>query len=227
MRTLTILLLKFFALSVSPLAAQIEEKSWSIRVAALDIVKDHHTLWLRTAVGKEPIEIPLNTRVFSLPIEHKGVAALEFFATAADASAKEALAPLATTTLKSTASLIIFSPSADLEKYQAFTTSEADFPYGSFRLVNFSQATVQAEIAGKTTLLKPSASESIRVSATENAIPVRILALAEGTPARVVRQTSWSVNATQRELVLFFPNPDNGLVRLRHFVDTKAENPPQ
>lgn len=227
MRALTIRLLTFIALSIAPLVAQSEEKSWSIRVAALDIVKDHHTLWLRTAVGKEPMEIPLNTRVFSLPIEHKGAATLEFFATAADAMAKEAPAPLATTTLKSTASLMIFSPSADLEKYQVFTTAEADFPYGSFRLVNFSQATVQAEIAGKTTQLKPSIAETIRVSPTENAIPVRILALAEGTPARVVRQTSWSVNANQRELVLFFPNPDNGLVRLRHFVDTKAEDPPQ
>lgn len=212
----------FLLLSLLPLAAQTEEKSWSIRVAALDIAEDHHTLWLRTGAGKEPVEIRLNTRIFSQPIDFKSPAALAFYRSAIEASAEEPPAPLATTVLKNSASLIVFSPDADQKKYQSFTIADGDFPFGSFRLVNFSRATVRAEFSGKPTLLKPGAAATINIRNTQNSTPVRILAVAEGLPPRIVRQTSWSIVPTQRELVLFFPN-DSGYVRLRHFVDTKAE----
>lgn len=212
-------------LIITPLAAQTDEKSWSIRVAALDIAEDHHTLWLRTGTGKKPIEIPLNTRIFSLPIDFKSPAALAFYRSSIEATAEEPPAPLATTTLRNTSSLIVFSPAADGKKYETFSVADADFPFGSFRLVNFSRATVRAEFSGKPTLLKPGAAETITIRDAQNATPVRILALAEGTPARLIRQTSWSIIPTQRELVLFFPNPDSGLVRLRHFVDTKTIEP--
>jgi hypothetical protein len=218
-------LLIFLLFYLQPLPAQTEEKSWSIRVAALDIAEDHHTLWLRTGTGKEPVEVPLNTRIFSLPIDFKSPAALAFYRSSIEASAEKPPAPLATTVLKSASSLIVFSPAADQKKYEAFTIADADFPFGSFRLVNFSSATVRAEFSGKPTLLKPGAAETITIRDAQNATPVRILALAEGTAPRLIRQSSWSIIPTQRELVLLFPNPDNGLVRLRHFVDTKAEEP--
>lgn len=214
-------------LIITPLSAQTEEKAWSIRVAALDIAEDHHTLWLRTGTGKEPVEIPLNTRIFSLPIDFKSPATIAFYRSSIEATAEEPPAPLATTTLRNASSLIVFSPAADQKKYETFSIADADFPFGSFRLVNFSRATVRAEFSGKPTLLKPGAAETITIRDAQNTTSVRILALAEGTPARLIRQTSWSIIPTQRELVLFFPNPDSGLVRLRHFVDTRGEEPPE
>jgi len=213
----------YLFLFITPLAAQTEEKSWSIRVAALDIAEEHHTLWLRTGARKEPVEIPLNTRILSLPIDFKGPAALAFYRSAIEASAEEPPAPLATTVLKNDASLIVFSPVADHSKYETFAIADGDSPFGSFRLVNFSRTTVRAEFSGKPTLLKPGAAKTITIHDARNATPVRIFALAEGTPPRIIRQTSWSIVSTQRELVLFFPNPDSSLVRLRHFVDTLSE----
>ncbi len=227
MRTPPIHLFPLLALLITPLHAQKEEKSWSIRAAALDIAEDHHTLWLRTGVGKDPVEISLNTRIFSPTIEFKGASTLTFYRNAIEASAKEPPAPLATTVLKSDHSLIIFSSVADQKRYESFTIADSDFPFGSFRLVNFSQATVRAEIAGKPTVLNPNAAETITFPFAQNASPIRILAFGEGIPARVIRQTSWSIVPTQRELVIFFPNPETGLVRLRHFVDTKNEEPTQ
>lgn len=211
-------------LSLLPLNAQTEEKSWSIRVAALDIAEDHHTLWLRTGTGKEPVEIPLNTRIFSLPVDFKSPAAVAFYRSAIEATAEEPPTPLATTVLKNKVSLIVFAPDADQKKYETFTIADGDFPIGSFRLVNFSRATVRAEFSGKPTVLKPGAAKTVTIRDAQTATPVRILAVAEGTPARVIRQTSWSIIPTQRELVLFFPNPDSGLVRLRHFVDTLSDD---
>jgi hypothetical protein len=212
---------------VSPLAAQTEEKSWSVRVAALDIIAGHDILWLRTGPGKKPVEIPLNTRIFSQPTDHKGPAALVFYPTASEATAEEPPPPLATAVLTSKSSLLVFSPAKNGKTYQSFVTSDDEFPFGSFRLVNFSKATVRAELGGKTLLLKPGAAGTSAVSNAQNAIPVRIVAMAKDTPARVIRQSSWSIVQTQRELVLLFPNPDSGLVRLRHFVDTKAEELPE
>jgi hypothetical protein len=216
-------LLSILALSFSSLAAQTEEKSWSIRVAALDIAGTHDTLWLRTGPEKDPMQISLNTRVFSPPVEFKGPAALAFFKTEAEAKAAEPPAPLASTILKHESALILFSAKPDQKTYQTYTIADGDFPFGSFRLVNFSSATVRAEFSGKPVLLKPNAAETIPFREGQAAIPVRILAVAEGAEPRIIRQTSWSITPTQRELVLCFPNPANGLIRLRHFVDSKTE----
>ncbi len=208
------------------LVAQTEPESWSIRVAALEIADVQDTLWLRTGPGKKPVQVSLNTRIFSEPIHYKGPATLVFYQNEAGATAKEPPSPLATTVLKDKSSLVVFSPRPDNKTYQVFTISDGDFPFGSFRLVNFSSATVRAEFSGRPTLLKPGAAETVVFRSEQNATPVRILALADGKSPRVVRQTSWSIIPTQRELVLFFPNPDSGLIRLRHFVDTKAEDTP-
>lgn len=209
--------------STSHMVAQTEPDSWNIRVAALEIADVQDTLWLRTGPEKKPVQVPLNTRIFSQPIHYKGLATLAFYGNEADATAKEPPSPLATTVLKSKSSLVVFSPGPDNKTYQAFTVSDDEFPFGSFRLVNFSRASVRVELAGRTVILKPGAAESITIRNSQNAFPVRILALANGTPPRIVRQSSWSLVPTQRELVLFFPNPENGLVTLRHFIDSKTD----
>lgn len=212
--------------SASHLAAQEGARSWSIRVAAVGLAGDHHTLWLRPGPGKEAVEVPLNTRTFSQPIQFKGRAKLAFHPSAAAAAAKKPPAPLATTVLRAKSSLLVFSPCKDNKGYEVFTVSEGDFPFGSFRFVNLSKARVRAELAGETTLLKPGRAETVAYRQARNAIPVRIHAATGTSKPRLIRQSSWSIVPTQRELVFFFPNPQNGLVRLRHFVDSKAEPRP-
>ncbi len=208
------------------MVAQTQPESWDIRVAALEIADVEDSLWLRTGPEKKPVHVFLNTRIFSQPIHYKGPATLFFYQNETDATAKEPPSPLASTILKSKSSLVVFSPRPDNKTYQAFTIADDDFPFGSFRLVNFSPALVRAEFSGRLTLLKPGAAETIAIRTGQNAIPVRILSLVDGKEPRVIRQTSWSIVPSQRELVLFFPNPDTNLVRLRHFVDTKAEEVP-
>ena len=214
-----------YLLLIVPLSAQEEARSWSIRAAALDFIAGHEILWLRTGAGKEPLKIPLNSRIFSLPITFKGPAAISFYGSAMDASAEQAPAPLASTVLKNDATLIVFSARSDQGKYDSYTINDGDFPFGSFRFVNFSKAIVRAELSSKSILLKPGAAESIAFSGERNDTTVRILALAEGQPLRIVRNSRWSIVSTQRELVLMFPNAENGLVRFQHFVDTKAADP--
>jgi hypothetical protein len=213
-------------LLITPLFAQANEKSWSIRVAAMDIAEGHHILWLRTGVGKEPIKIPLNTRIFSQPIDFKGSAALAFYRSAIEASAEEPPKPIATTILRNDATLIVFSPDVDHRKYAAYSISDIDFPFGSFRLVNFSRTTVRAEFSGKPELLKPGTAKTVTFRGERNNIPVRILALAEGVPPRLARQSSWSIVSSQRELIFLLPNPESGFFQMRHFLDTRQEAQP-
>ena len=219
-------LLALFA-SSSQLAAQGEVASWSIRVAAIDIVGEHHTLWLRTSGRKDPVEVPINTRVFSPSIQFTGAARLDFHASAAEASAEVLPHPLASTSLTGKSSLLVFAPDVGEKGYRIFVTPDEDFPFGSFRLVNLSAATVRAEFAAKVIILRPGAAETITYREGEQAIPVRILAMEKDAEPRLVRQSSWSIVPNQRELVLLLPNERNGLVQLRHFVDSKEEVPPE
>jgi hypothetical protein len=175
----------------------------------------------------EPAEMTLNIRIFSQPTAYKEPAKLDFYGSADEGAAEKPPPPLASSVLSSKSSLLLLSPDAKGKTYRIFVTSDDDFPFGSFRLVNFSKATVRAELGGKTLLLKPGAAGTSAVSNAQNAIPVRIVAMAKDTSARILRQSWWYIMPSQRELVLLSPNPQDGLIRLHHFVDTKPQKPPE
>lgn len=212
-------------LTLAPTLAAQEASAWTIRVAALDIGDTGDTLWLRSGDGVEPVQVRLNTRIFSPPIRIESPATLRFHASENAAVAEDSPAPLASVRLTSPSSLLVFSPRRERDGYDIHATADGDFPFGSFRLVNFSRATVRAEFGARTVMLAYGDAETVSFRGSQNITPVRIHALtAESTP-RLIRQTSWSVIPTQRELILFLPNPETGLVRLRHFVDTRVQDP--
>lgn len=167
-----IFLLMLALFPTARLAAQAEAATWSLRVAAINIAGSHHTLWLQTGEGKAPVEVPLNTRVFSPPIEYKGPAALAFYRSAEEASAKEPPASLAAVVVQSSPSLILFSPRQDQENYEAFAIADAEFRFGSFRLVNFSTANIRADLLGKRVLLKSGAAETFAFPEGRNNFPL-------------------------------------------------------
>ena len=221
MRNILICLL----LLIVPLSAQEKSRSWSIRVAALDCLPGHEILWLRTGAGKEPMKIPLNGLMFSLPIKFKCPAAIAFYGSAMDARAEEPPAPLGSTILKHDHSLIVFSARPDKGNYNSYAINESDFPFGAFRFVNFSKAIIRTELKGKALVLKPGAAGTVAYSGERNDTNVRILALAEGEPPRIVLSSRWAIFSSQRELVMIFPGTGGELVRFQHFVDTKSLDP--
>ena len=105
MKYLTILLF----LSMLPLAARTETPIYKIRVAAVQVVEQHQTMWLRVGPGKKPVKISLNTRVFSNEIKYRGGSVARFYASAKAASAREATTPIAKARLTSKSNLLIFS----------------------------------------------------------------------------------------------------------------------
>ncbi len=192
-----------------------------LRVAATGIAGSHHTLWLRTGPERDPLEVPLNIRTFSAPIAYEGLPQARFFATAAAARAAEPTEkPLLSTTLAAGSTLLVFVP-AD-HGYRALPVAGADFPFGSFRFANLTRAMVRAEVGKDAVNLQPGESHSFRHAQDQPSLGVRLYAKTADKHARLLRQSNWSITLSQRELVLFFVNPDSGLIQTRHFVDSHA-----
>ena len=221
--SVTIHLFSLLFLSVPFLAAQTATESWNIRVAAVDILPGLDTIWLRTGPSTKPIPVPLNIRTFSQPIRYKGPAKADFFRDETEASLAEPPAALASASLTQKESLIIFSPRADGTGYQTMVIGDSDFPFGSFRFVNGSGIAAQVEIDGKKLSLKHLATETLTFRETKNSLAVRIMTAKSGEAPRLIRQSAWSIDLAQRELIFLMPGSAPGLVTLRHFIDSKTE----
>lgn len=207
----------------SSLHADEKSTTWDIRVAAVDILPGHDTLWLRTGPGTKPVQVPLNIRTFSQPIRYKGPANAVFFRNETEASLEKPPAALASASLGEKASLIVFSPRADGTDYQTMIIGDSRFPFGSFRFVNGSAIAALVEIDGKRIPLRHGAVETLTFQETKNSLAVRIMTSHDGKPPRLIRQSSWSIDLSQRELIFLMPGSAPGLVALRHFVDSKTE----
>ncbi|HAC80883.1 MAG TPA: hypothetical protein DCG06_11355 [Deltaproteobacteria bacterium] len=217
------LLAGMFACGVASAAPE-DKKIYQIRCAATGIVGGHHILWLRTGVGKKPVQVQLNTRVFSAPVKYKGVPVAQFFPTKAAAMAEKPPKPIAEVKLTGRSVMIVFQPRKDASGYEVSTTAEKNFPFGSFRVVNFSKDKVRMDMGDKKRVIPPAKSITYRFLKGNKALPVSIIVRSAKTgKPRYVRRSNWSIAPTQRELVLLLPNPENGLVRAKHFVDSKIE----
>lgn len=195
-----------------------------LRVAATGIAGDHHTLWLRTGPDRDPLEVRLNVRTFSEPLVYEGLPQVRFFASEAAARAAEPLEkPLLSTTLRMGSTLLVFVPAEG--NYRILSVAGADFPYGSFRFANLTRSMVRAEVGQDAANLAPGESKSFRFTQDQPVLGVRLFSKTDEKGVRLLRQTNWSINLAQREFVLFFVNPDSGLVQTRHFVDSQA--PPE
>ena len=202
-----------------------DTKSYQIRCAATDIVDGHHTLWLRTGAGKKPVKVQLNTRVFSEPVKYKGASVAQFYADKKTAMSKDPAKPIAVVKLSAKSSLIVFWPGKDDSGYAASLIPQSHFPYGSFRVMNLSGDKVRVDMGEKKRVILPARGATYRFAGGNNAVPVSIIMREEETgKARYTRRSKWSIAPTQRELVLLVTNPQNGLVRARHLMDSKVED---
>jgi len=208
------LVVNVLAASDSPSSRRIK-----IRVAATEIAGGHHTLWLRTGPGRDPIKIELNTSSFSKPIEAVIPTVCAFHSSATNAAAEKEPEPIASAVLKSKSVLLLFAPAKKRGEYEVTVIQEGEFPFGSFLIANFSGTPVRAEIGRKAVTLKHGAKQSFAYRKPQRELPVRLLVVRKGGKPRIVRQSSWSITPDRRELVILFKRPSNGLVRFLHFVD--------
>lgn len=216
---------------VLPAGLSAQEAGQKIRIAvcATDIVAALPTLHLASGgnnAAKTPtwLDIPLNVFTLSQPIEYEGARTLNFLA-ATTAEAK----PVASIDLPGDAMsyLLVFVPNAESNGYRVLPIVDADFPYGSYFLVNCSAFQVAVNIASQKKILPPGGKATL---AGANGQPQDVLIHASiHEQARLVRSTSWQLAANQREVVLFYKPPGSDLVRSKHFMALRAtqKSPPK
>jgi len=204
------------------LAAQEAGKKIRLAACATDIVADLQTLHLASGGNHAAktatwLDIPLNVFTLSQPIEYEGPRTLNFLA-AATADAK----PVASIELPGDARsyMLVFVPNVESSGYRVIPIVEADFPYGSYFLVNCSMFPVAVNIANQKKVLPPGGRANF-AGANGQPQDVRIHASIH-EQARLVRSTSWQLNANQREVVLFYNQPGSDQVRSKHFMAIRA-----
>lgn len=202
----------------------VDQPVYLIRAAAVNIAGGNATLWLRTGPGKEPVKLPLNIRIFSEPVKYKGPVIARFYASEVDAMADDPPNPIAQVKLPRRNLLILFQPKPDTSGYTGLPVADSRFPFGSFHLVNLSEDKIGVDMAAKKMIIPPGKSKTYSLPAGERDVLISIVARSKITSkARYVRRSRWSIAPDQRELVLFYPNPINGMIHARHFIDSKTE----
>ncbi len=219
------LVLACLILPATKLTAQaptIEIKA-ELRVAAAEIVAEHHTLWLRTGPSSKAVKIPLNTRSFSEMISYKGPVQAQFFATQEAAESDQPVeSPLALTALSAGESLLLFLPDVNGFSYRLLSTRGTDFPFGSFKFMNFSKAqiAIQAGEQSKPVTINPN-EDHVFSFKQEEFFSIKVAAKFPDEAPHLIRQTKFSIGPDWREMVLLYNRPGEERVRMLHFVDTR------
>ncbi|MCF7732490.1 MAG: hypothetical protein K9N23_12435 [Akkermansiaceae bacterium] len=167
------------------------------------------------------LKVSLNVFTVGTSVAYKGPAALRFFDSPSE-EAKQVAAVTVAGTAKSI--LLVFIPDPGTGGYKVIQVDDADFAFGSYYFQNLSSHTVVIDLAGQKQILKPGAKAVLAARAGENQ-HVKIHASINGA-ARLIKSTSWRIDADQRELVFFYTPPGVETVLTKHLVSSKALTPP-
>ena len=195
-----------------------------IRVAATGIAGSNSTVWMRGVPGGAPVRLDLNVRTFSEPLKYKGYPKAQFYAS--EAAARGTIPnedPLASLVIHEGSSLLVFVPRDN--GYQVYSIAASDFPFGSFRFANLTNAAVRAEMGSEGATMKPGESHTFSYSKDQAALRVKLFSQTAEKGVRFIRQSNWSLSLAQRELILFYTNPISGLIQTEHFVDSALPPP--
>lgn len=169
----------------------------------------------------EWLKVPLNELTVGAPLEYHGPANLRFFANpAADAK------PVATINLAASTSsmLLVFLPNPVGDGYRIIAIADSDFPFGSYYFQNLSPHPVAVDLDGKKHLLDPGKS-AVEPASPDDDQEVRIHASIQGK-TRLIKSTSWRLDAEQRELVFFHTPPGSGRVATKHILSIRPAQQP-
>ena len=210
-----------------PLTAQQAGDGVKIRFSVCAVALSGELSELHLPLAKSPgakptdwLKVPLNETTVGASMEYQGPAALRFFATSG-----EGAKPAATVTVATTAKsiLLVFLPDPDTGGYKVIQVDDAEFAFGSYYFHNLSPHAVAIELGGRKEVLKPGAKAVVAAPPAEDQ-QVKIHASINGA-ARLIKSTSWRIDADQRELVFFYTPPGGEMVLTKHLMSSKVAAP--
>lgn len=210
------------AICVIPSPAEVPQVSVRISVGAVAIHDDQSELHL---AGGEPGDgrdaawqkVALNELTVGEPIDYRGPSTLAFFAAPVAGSKQIAKVDLG---VSAKSVLLVFVPDAATGGYRIIPIHDGEFQFGSYYFQNLSRHAVAIELGGQKRILNPGA-KAIQAAVPGEDQEVKIHASIEGKP-RLIKATSWRLDASQRELVFFHTPPGTQLVRTKHLVSTQV-----
>jgi hypothetical protein len=190
---------------------------------AIALAEDQSELHLPLGTGSSPgaiswMKVGLNELTVGDEIEYTGPATLQFYATP-DPAGK----PLASITLEpaSGSLLLVFLPDQASGGYKIIPIPDAGFPYGSYFFQNLSPHPVAIVLGEKQQVLRPGENKVQTANAGQDE-EVKIHASINGN-SRLIKSSSWRLDAGQRELVFFHSPPGSSIVSTKHVVSTQPE----
>jgi hypothetical protein len=212
-------------LACPPLAAAPEEAApVTIRVAAAAISGGIDTLWLAGTAGATPTECRLNIRSFSGEITAKAVGdRLLFHASREAAEADPQGPPVASVKVANTTRmLVLFFPVKD--GYQAMWIPDDEAGYGSFVVINTTPSNLMCQVDGaKPAVVKPG-ERSVIPAPGGKPVQVKLAAVLKEGGAKLIRTSSWQLDANQREFVIVHGDAERA--KFHHLVDYRKEEEP-
>jgi hypothetical protein len=216
------LLAAAFLLHAGTSAAEVPQTTIRISVGALAIQDDLGELHLAGGTPgdgrkSEWRTVALNELTVGESIDYRGPATLGFYAAPVAGSRQVATVDLPTS---ATSVLLVFIPEAATGGYRVLPIPDSEFGFGSYYFHNLSQHAVAIDLAGRKRILNPGDKAVERAAPGEDQ-EVKIHASINGTP-RLIKATSWRLDAGQRELVFFHTPPGSNLVRTKHLISSQS-----
>lgn len=164
------------------------------------------------------LEVPLNELNTSATFDYKGPPAVRFFATA-----NAATKPVATATLPAGGDslVLVMVPNPTNDGYRVIVVADAEFAFGSYYLQNLSPHPVAVDLGGKKQILVPAA-KAVMPGGGGADQDVKIYASINGQQ-RLIKSSSWRLDANQREMVFFHTPPGTEQVVSKHIVSMQPE----
>lgn len=190
---------------------------------AIALAEDQSELHLPLGTGSGPgdmswLKVGLNELTVGDDLEYTGPATLRFYATPETENK-----PVASITLEpaSGSLLLVFLPDQASGGYKIIPITDAGFPYGSYFFQNLSPHPVAIALGEKQQVLRPGESK-VQAASPGQDEEVKIHASINGN-SRLIKSSSWRLDAGQRELVFFHSPPGSSIVSTKHVVSTKPE----
>ncbi len=114
--------------------------------------------------------------------------------------------------------LLILTPNKEGMKYKALVIERdtADFPKGTFKLINFSSHPLRGKIGESAMKVKPWKMTSFQPSSgNSKRFQVTFQFQEENKEWRTFATTTWRRNPEKRALLCVYRSPDNGLMKIR------------
>ncbi|MCC5845252.1 MAG: hypothetical protein JJU05_13470 [Verrucomicrobia bacterium] len=197
------------------LTATVAASEFTVRLLSWTTSVHEHNLFLKH--GDEFIELDIrsNRRSEPYPLGEDRIAS--FFMRGVNVEGEQVMVPIARTEIRKGMKeplLILFASGNQAQNHEYTAVAVEDtpefFPFGSYRVFNFTPVRIVMEMEGEIYPMEPRNIQVLKPKENNRVnLPIRVHAVVNGEP-QVIRETFWRHQPTQRMMVFIMASPVPG-----------------